>query len=323
MIARSVTEHVIAVAKAHGAGGMIQATGDQVDDATHLKIWEQAIAQTSRDLPVHYARACDVDGYGLLGLACKTAPDLRTAIDRMLTFVHIVASSVQARLDGHTLVVQRDGNPGLGRMAAIESTLGEIWVTIGQMTVEPVALTRVELAHPPYVEATVHIAALQQPISRLVFVGHGTGPGAATSAPGSFAFHSIGPAGTLRRANQLFAPTPQSTTDSDAFWDALGEQVASSGEVEIQFSSCWTGGDQAFMRAVQQRVTAGVRQRGGLANVTLKGFSKFYAIAIGGTRANARTSSRELETNPGSTFQGTTQVNQGSTRFARPSVTYP
>lgn len=131
---------------------MIQPTGDQVDDATHLKIWEQAIAQTSRDLPVHYARACDVDGYGLLGLACKTAPDLRTAIERMLTFVHIVASSVQARLDGHTLVVQRDGNPGLGRMAAIESTLGEIWVTIGQMTVEPVALTRVELAHPPYVQ---------------------------------------------------------------------------------------------------------------------------------------------------------------------------
>lgn len=152
MITRGVTEHVIAVAGMHGADeNALRARlgdGDQVADEVHRAIWEQAIRGTGRrDLPVLYARECRVDGYGLLGLACKTAPDLREAILRMLRFVHVVASTVHGSLVAESLVVRRDGPESLGRHAALESTLAETWVSIGQITARPVGLSRVELAH--------------------------------------------------------------------------------------------------------------------------------------------------------------------------------
>jgi len=101
----------------------------------HLAVWERVIDATrDRAVCLEYARNTTIDGYGVIGLACKTAPSVAGALELLARSVHAYASGVEIEVrtsgDGLVLAMSSLAPPGVGRNCQIESGLAEVWSAI-------------------------------------------------------------------------------------------------------------------------------------------------------------------------------------------------
>jgi len=112
----------------------------------HLGLWQHVLeALPDPEIPFAYARQASIDAYGLLGLACKTAPDVETALSVVARFLPAYASDLRVALERRragalAVVLVAAGAPTLARRAQRESGLAEIWAALGELTGEAVGL---------------------------------------------------------------------------------------------------------------------------------------------------------------------------------------
>lgn len=101
--------------------------------------------------PIRYARTIRTDDYGALGLAQKTAPDLRSAIERAVRYSVVLTDSSTLALttagDVSQFVFQRDHDQRLGVRCANEAALGEAIIVAREITGINVRPRRVYFHH--------------------------------------------------------------------------------------------------------------------------------------------------------------------------------
>lgn len=117
--------------------------------------------------PIHYARSVSPDDFGILGLAVRSAPDLRHAFDRILRFQGLFTPDPPWawRSEGEPSTVSETVALGL-RVALssdprLQAVLSEAWVAelaavSARMTGAPLELTAVCFAHPAPADVTEH-----------------------------------------------------------------------------------------------------------------------------------------------------------------------
>ncbi len=110
----------------------------RIEHGAHLALWERVRRET-RDpaIALAYARSKSVDDYGLLGLACKTADDVKSALELLIAYAGIYAENfsfvLEPRPAGAELVVSVTGRKGEGLRCQLESAVAEIWQSILEM----------------------------------------------------------------------------------------------------------------------------------------------------------------------------------------------
>ena len=97
----------------------------------HYAVWETIMRQLqSPGFPLRYAATIRPEDYGALGLAGKTAPNLRAAWDRAVRYLIVLTNSswLECR-EGTTasqLIFRREGRRSLGLRCATEAALAEL-----------------------------------------------------------------------------------------------------------------------------------------------------------------------------------------------------
>ena len=69
--------------------------GDSVDEETYYDLLERIAGPTDPGLPFRYAHALHPDDVGALGLAVKTAPTLRAALERLARYVLVLSDTLR------------------------------------------------------------------------------------------------------------------------------------------------------------------------------------------------------------------------------------
>ena len=123
-----------------------------VPQAEHLRLWAHVVtALDDPAFPMEVARAMRVDDYDVLGLACKTAPDLGTALGHIARYLGLWTNAVSLRVSDEgarvALALDRPGPRDLGMRVAVESSVAELYLAlVGIAEVRP-PLLRVSFAH--------------------------------------------------------------------------------------------------------------------------------------------------------------------------------
>jgi AraC-like DNA-binding protein len=93
----------------------------------HLGLWEHVMREL-RDpgFPITYSRTMSIDDYGVLGLACKTAPTVRDAVAVLERYITIYVEQLQAKLEGDAIVITPVMTQTVGIRAASEAALAEM-----------------------------------------------------------------------------------------------------------------------------------------------------------------------------------------------------
>lgn len=129
----------------------IEITGDDtppVSETRHLALWEHVI-RTLDDpgFAITYAATMSIDDYGVLGLACKTAKNVREALQVLQRYIGAYADLITIGLDGDALTLTRPGPDTMGYRAAVESSLAEILGAMRQLAGTDVVPNAVTFAH--------------------------------------------------------------------------------------------------------------------------------------------------------------------------------
>ena len=78
--------------------------GDSIDEEVYYELLERISGTDDPGFPFRYARALSPDDFGALGLAIKTAPTLRAALERLARYVLVLSDTLR-----YELVDQPDG----------------------------------------------------------------------------------------------------------------------------------------------------------------------------------------------------------------------
>ncbi len=125
--------------------------GDSIDEEIYYGLLERIAGTDDPGFPFRYAHALHPDDLGALGLAVKTAPNLRAALERLARYVLVLSDTLRYELvdepDGAAFVLV--GRPHHRRGAAIANECAVAAVTsvlrvVGGITLEP---TLVEFRH--------------------------------------------------------------------------------------------------------------------------------------------------------------------------------
>lgn len=115
------------------------------------RLVERMAAHGSPDLPVRFASAVSLDRYGALGLAVKTAPTLREALERLARYFLVVTDTATYTLrdspGGAALVMRRDGDR-LGIRISNEAGLAAVVAVLRQIAGTPLRPAAVWFRHP-------------------------------------------------------------------------------------------------------------------------------------------------------------------------------
>lgn len=165
IVARAQAEGLDGRRVLHSAGlEESQLEGDQLIEAdSHYGVWEailRSLPERASGFPMRYARSMQLDDYGALGLAWKTAPSCREALERairyhcILTNTSVMKLSEEAPAGSLRLEFQREGARRLGLRCANEAALAEVLQALVNLVQRPVSAERVTFRHapPPNVE---------------------------------------------------------------------------------------------------------------------------------------------------------------------------
>jgi len=72
--------------------------GDSIDEEIYYELLERIAGETDPEFPFRYAQALHPDDLGALGLAVKTAPTLRAALERMVRYVLVLSDTLRYEL---------------------------------------------------------------------------------------------------------------------------------------------------------------------------------------------------------------------------------
>jgi AraC-like DNA-binding protein len=129
----------------------VEWVGDSIDEETYYGLLERIAGTDDPGFPLRYAQALHPDDLGALGLAIKTAPTLRAALERLARYVLVLSDTLRYELvdepDGAVFTLV--GRPHHRRGAAIANECAVAAVTsvlrvVGGITLEP---TLVEFQH--------------------------------------------------------------------------------------------------------------------------------------------------------------------------------
>ena len=122
-----------------------------VKEDSYYDLLERATAADDYDLPFRYAAAVDVDDFGALGLALKTATTLREALLRMARYILVLSDTLEYELraeeGGAELVLDRPGHRR-GAQIANECALAGDVAILRQITDTRVTPVTVSFRHP-------------------------------------------------------------------------------------------------------------------------------------------------------------------------------
>jgi AraC-like DNA-binding protein len=124
-----------------------------IPEALHLEVWERVMTGLGDPgFPIRYADTVSLDDYGVLGLACKTAPHLGAALatlERHVTgLIDAMTLVVDRRRAAPVVELEHAGVPTLGVRCSIESALAEILGGIRAVTGRAIVPTAVRFRHP-------------------------------------------------------------------------------------------------------------------------------------------------------------------------------
>lgn len=125
--------------------------GDAIDEEVYYGLLERIAGAADPGFPFRYATALHPDDLGALGLAIKTAPTLRAALERLARYLLVLSDTLRYELvdevGGATFVL--DGRPHHRRGAAIANECAVAAVTSLLRVVGGIALapTLVEFRH--------------------------------------------------------------------------------------------------------------------------------------------------------------------------------
>ncbi|MEJ7731569.1 MAG: AraC family transcriptional regulator ligand-binding domain-containing protein [Polyangiaceae bacterium] len=132
-----------------------------IDDERHLDVWERVMrALDDAGFPIFYATTVRIDDYGLLGLACKTAADLRAALRLVEAHLPAYTDAITVRLeeegDRAVLSVARAGGARLGVRCSVESALAELLGSMRAIAGAAVAPAAVTFSHRSPADTRAH-----------------------------------------------------------------------------------------------------------------------------------------------------------------------
>ena len=125
--------------------------GDSIDEEIYYDLLERIAGDRDPGFPFRYAQALHPDDFGALGLAIKTAPTIRAALERLVRYVLVLSDTLRYELvdepDGCAFVLV--GRPHHRRGAAIANECAlaastSILRVVGGIELEP---TLVEFQH--------------------------------------------------------------------------------------------------------------------------------------------------------------------------------
>ncbi|MEM6455117.1 MAG: AraC family transcriptional regulator [Acidobacteriota bacterium] len=135
-----------------------------VPDAAYYDFLEQAAAidADGTTLPLRVGASMRCDEYGALGLAWKSAPDLRGSYERAVRYARVLTSvstyTVEPTDDGARLHLHRDGVRRLGLRLSNEASLASIATISREASTAPLRLRAVHCRHPAPASTAAHEA---------------------------------------------------------------------------------------------------------------------------------------------------------------------
>jgi AraC-like DNA-binding protein len=142
--------------------------GDSIDEEIYYGLLERIAGTDDPGFPFRYAQALHPDDLGALGLAVKTAPTLRAALERLARYVLVLSDTLRYELvdqpDGAAFVLL--GRPHHRRGAATANECAVAAVTsalrvVGGITLEP---TVVEFQHAAPITDRHHVEFFGCPV---------------------------------------------------------------------------------------------------------------------------------------------------------------
>lgn len=129
--------------------------------AVEERLWNRAAELTGDPLfGLHAAAAIRPGAFDVLDYAMRTAPDLRTALQRLARYNRLVhdLATFEVIPDGAAVRIEHrfDGIGARPCRQAAEFTLASLVVVASQISVQPVQALAVEFAHPAAGEAAVY-----------------------------------------------------------------------------------------------------------------------------------------------------------------------
>ncbi|MDW3215637.1 MAG: AraC family transcriptional regulator ligand-binding domain-containing protein [Ilumatobacteraceae bacterium] len=125
--------------------------GDSIDEETYYGLLERIAGTDDLGFPFRYAQALHPDDLGALGLAIKTAPTLRAALERLARYVLVLSDTLRYELvderDGAAFVLVGRSHHRRGAAIANECAVAAVTSVlriVGGITLEP---TLVEFHH--------------------------------------------------------------------------------------------------------------------------------------------------------------------------------
>ena len=104
-------------------------------------------------LSLRYARSIDIDRMGTLALACKAAPDVDGALQRVSRYQSLISDSVRYHLDatGQSKVLRQEvlAGSGPGLVFSPEAGLAAIFCVVDRLAAERIRAERVTFRHDP------------------------------------------------------------------------------------------------------------------------------------------------------------------------------
>lgn len=145
----------------------VKAAREMVESEAFFGLIERATDIEDHGLPFRYAEAFRVDDLGALGLAFKTASDLREALGRLARYILVLSDTLEYELHsdatGATLTMARPHHRR-GAQLANECALAAVVSALRQIGGQRVAPTEVSFQHAPPTSTAEHWAYFGCPV---------------------------------------------------------------------------------------------------------------------------------------------------------------
>lgn len=150
-IADQSSEALLASVGLPATASPAEASRESVSADAYYDLIERATPAEDHDLPIRYGELFDPDALGALGLAFKTAPTVRDALQRLARYILVLTNTLEYELcpnpDGAVYVLTRP-NHRRGARIANECAVAAIVKVLRETTSRPLAPSEVTFRHP-------------------------------------------------------------------------------------------------------------------------------------------------------------------------------
>ncbi len=126
-------------------------TTEAVDVEVYYELLERVAGYHDPGLPFRYGRSIQVDDFGALGLAMKTAPRVRDALLRLVRYVLVLSDTLSYELEegpgGPRFLLRGRSHHRRGAQLANECALAAVTSVLRQLVTGPIGLRGVSFCH--------------------------------------------------------------------------------------------------------------------------------------------------------------------------------